>query len=163
MSLFFKFLVCALIVAVSAKATLPAIGSLDESNCIGGIVTDSSYIDPDGQLVQTTVTCPNGIPALGLTTPHSPIEARQNNVCGEGCVVDTCFGPPNPANLDCDNLILLLQNNPGTFLAGASTTTQYSLGTCTCAFLSGVTQFECNESMAQACQAIQSACSSGPG
>ncbi|KAF8145854.1 hypothetical protein K438DRAFT_1991419 [Mycena galopus ATCC 62051] len=126
----------------SAKATLPAVGSLDETHCPGGKVTGASHLDPEGEVVKTTVSCPDGIPSLNATASlSSRIDARQNNVITD----DT------------------LTNNPGTFLAGASTTTQYSIGTCSCAFLSGVAQFECNESMAKACRGIQSACSSGPG
>ncbi|KAJ7324008.1 hypothetical protein DFH08DRAFT_941419 [Mycena albidolilacea] len=162
---FFKTLTVFVAVAsASAKATLPAIGSLDETHCPGGKVTEASHLDPEGEVVKTTVSCPNGIPSINATASlSSRIDARQNNVCGMGCTPTSCFSPPDPTSLDCDNLILFIQNNPGTFLAGASTTTQYSIGTCTCAFLSAVTQFECNASMAAACRGIQSACSSGPG
>ncbi|KAJ7710402.1 hypothetical protein B0H17DRAFT_1123552 [Mycena rosella] len=162
---FFKTLtVFVAIASASAKATLPVVGSLDETHCPGGKVTEASHLDPEGEVVKTTVSCPNGIPSINATASlSSRIDARQNNVCGMGCTPTSCFSPPDPTSLDCDNLILFIQNNPGTFLAGASTTTQYSIGTCSCAFLSGVTQFECNESMAEACRGIQSACSSGPG
>ncbi|KAJ7110529.1 hypothetical protein C8R44DRAFT_800185 [Mycena epipterygia] len=162
MTSFFKTLPIFLLIAgAAAKTALPAIGSLEETHCAGGKITEASYVDPQGEVVKTTVSCPNGIPALNATT--ASIATRQNNVCGMGCTPSSCFGAPDPSVVDCDNLILTIQNNPGTFLAGASTTTQYSIGTCTCAFLSGVTQFECNESLAEACRSIQSACSSGPG
>ncbi|KAF9076586.1 hypothetical protein BDP27DRAFT_1357999 [Rhodocollybia butyracea] len=141
MNSFFKTLAIFIFVASisgSVTADLPPIGSLDESNCPGGRVTDASYVDSESQVVKTTVSCPDGIPGLDVAIPpHSSIVARQNNECGLGCT--------------------------GTFLAGASTVTTFVIGTCICQFRSAFEQFECNASMLSACRSIQSACTGGPG
>lgn len=71
-----------------SNLTIFTVGSIDESSCVGGVVTGSSTFKTSNgkDVLRKDVKCPNGFPNATRPAQASRIQSRQIvNECGANC------------------------------------------------------------------------------